>query len=104
MTLVWRIFTIVSNDPGQVLHPFLEDALDVRESEVIPHFGKGTPNRVLALELSILHLLLSYAKQPKVAQTYVRRIKWVWGSFNASLGKFLGDLVPIMTHRIIRVR
>jgi hypothetical protein len=81
-----------------VLHSFLEDALDVCEGEVIPHFGNGTQNRLLALELSILHLLLEHPKQPKVARTYVWRIKWVWSSFNASLGKFLEDLVTMMTH------
>jgi hypothetical protein len=58
MPLVWLIFAVVSSDPGWVLHPFLEDTLDVCESEVIPHFGKGTQNRLLALELSILHLVL----------------------------------------------
>jgi hypothetical protein len=56
MTLVWIILAIVCNDPGEALHPFLEDALDVCESEVIPHFGNGTQNRLLALELAILHL------------------------------------------------
>jgi hypothetical protein len=58
MPLVWRIFAIVSNDPGSALHPLLKDALDVYESEVIPRFRNGTQNRLLALELSILHLLL----------------------------------------------
>jgi hypothetical protein len=58
MPSVWTILAIVSNDPGSALHPFLEDALDVCESEVIPHFGNGTDNRLLALELSILHFAL----------------------------------------------
>jgi hypothetical protein len=86
-----------------MLHPFLEGTLDVRESEVIPHFGKATQNRLLGMELLILHLVLWHAKQPKVARSYVWRIRWVWSSFNASLGKFLGDLVTIMRHRIIHV-
>jgi hypothetical protein len=58
MPLLWRILAIVANDPGYALHPFLEDALDVCESEVIAHFGNGTQNRLLSLELSILHPLL----------------------------------------------
>jgi hypothetical protein len=41
-----------------MLHPFLEDTLAVCESEVIPHLGNGTQNRLLALELSIFHLVL----------------------------------------------
>jgi hypothetical protein len=86
-----------------MLHPFLEDTLDVCESEVIPHFGNGTQNRLLALELSILHLVLESTKQPKVARTDISIIRWVWSSLNASLGKFLGDLVAIMTHRILHV-
>jgi hypothetical protein len=86
-----------------MLHPFLEDPLDVCESEVIPDFGNGTQNGLLTLELSILHLVLQYAKQSKVARTYVWRIRWVWSSLNAYLGKFLGDLVTITTHRIIHV-
>jgi hypothetical protein len=58
MPWAWIILAIVSNDPGYTLHPFLEDALDVCESEVIPHCGNGTQNRLLALELSILHLVV----------------------------------------------
>jgi hypothetical protein len=58
MPSVWTILPIVSNDPGYAFHPFLEDAMDVCESEVIPHSGNGTQNRLLALEFSILHLLL----------------------------------------------
>jgi hypothetical protein len=58
MPLVWIILAILSNDPGSALHPFLEGPLDVCESEIIPHFGNGTQNRLLALELSILDLVL----------------------------------------------
>jgi hypothetical protein len=58
MSLAWIILSIVSNNPGEALHPFLEDALDVCESEAIPNFGNDTQNRLLALELSILHHVL----------------------------------------------
>jgi hypothetical protein len=75
MPLVWLILAIVSNDPGWAFRPFLEDALDVCENEVIPHFGNGTQNRLLALELSILHLVLWHAKQSKVVRTYIERIR-----------------------------
>jgi hypothetical protein len=37
----------------------------------------------------------------KVSEIFAKRIRWVWISLNASLGKFLGDLVTIITHRII---
>jgi hypothetical protein len=103
MSLFWIILAIVSNDPGEALCSFPEDALDVCESEVIPDFGTGVQNRLVALELSILHLLLWPAKQPKVARIYVSRIRWVWSPFNAPVDKFLGDLVIIITHRIIHV-
>jgi hypothetical protein len=58
MPLVWIILAIVSNDPGSAIDPFLESALDVCESKVIPNFGNGTQNRLFALELSILQLTL----------------------------------------------
>jgi hypothetical protein len=35
----------------------MEDVLDVCKSDVIPHVGNGIENRLLAMELSILHLL-----------------------------------------------
>jgi hypothetical protein len=58
MSLVLAILAIVSNDRGQALHPFLEDALDICESEVIPTLCVGLQNRLLALELSIPHVML----------------------------------------------
>jgi hypothetical protein len=75
--------SIVSRDPGEALDPFPEDPLNLSESEVIPAFGNGVQNLLLALELSVLDLVLQHPKQPKVAATYIWRIGWVWSSFDA---------------------
>jgi hypothetical protein len=95
------ILAIVSKERGSALHPFLEDVLDVCDSEVSPIYCNGLRNRRLALEVSILHVVVWHAKQPKVARTSVWRRKWVWNSFNDSLGKFLRDLVTFLAHRIV---
>jgi hypothetical protein len=92
------VLSIVSSDPGYALDPFPEDALNLCESEVIPAFADGRQNLLLALELSMLYLVLQHPKQPKVARTYIRRIRWAWSSFDASLVTFPKDFVAIVTH------
>jgi hypothetical protein len=92
------MLSIVSSDPGEALDPLPEDALNLPESEVIPTFVNAMQNLLMALELSILDLVLQHPKQAKVARTYVSRIRWVWSSFDASVVKFLRDFVTIVTH------
>jgi hypothetical protein len=71
------MLSFVSGDPGSVLDPLPEDALNLCESQVIPAFGNSLHNLLLALELSMLHLNLQHAKQPKVRRIYIWRRRWV---------------------------
>jgi hypothetical protein len=101
--LVWIVLFIVCTDLGSALEPFPEDPLNFCESEVIPTIRNGLQHFLLALELSILDLVLQHAKHPKVARTYVWRIRWVWSSCDASLVEFVSDFVTILMPSIVHV-
>jgi hypothetical protein len=83
------------NNPLKTSNPIEEGTWQVFQCQALSDGFHSDSNLFDPLKCPVLHLVLQHSKEPKVAQTQVRRIRWMEKAFKLRVGALCGHFATI---------